>query len=99
MKLDAITHVEEIGHDLVDPDDKNMLMFRRVNAAEAKFSIVDSEHYRELIRIAADGKVANAAYEELRKILHKIFDICPEACDAYLKAAKITAEEVKIAAI
>ena len=90
--LTAITHTQHEGTNIRD---RNLELFRRVNAEEATYTILKSEHYRELIRLAADGRVATVAYSEMRKIMHELFDTCPQAGDAYLKAAKKNAEEAK----
>lgn len=98
MRIGAITHVEEI--DETDPANADAIMdvdffFKRINAAEATHTVLEVEHYRELIRLAADGRVSDVAYFELRKILHELFALCPEAGDAYVRAVQKIAKEAK----
>lgn len=44
-----ITHAEYVGTNI---DDQTLLLFRRINPTEAKFVILESSHYRDLIREA-----------------------------------------------
>ena len=85
LELDTITHVEFMGTRV---NDKNLLLFQRVNALQAGFCIIESEHYLELIRAAAEGRFTKKSMEESGKILLEIFDKCEGASDAYLKIVK-----------
>ena len=81
-ELGMVTHADYVGTNI---DDQTLLLFRRKNPAEAQFVILASEHYLELIRAAADGRIRNKALQESAAILREIFDTCPTAADIYLK--------------
>jgi hypothetical protein len=81
--LDTITHAAFAG---TNNDNQNLILFQRVNAREAEFVILESKHYLELIRAAADGRVAKAALKESSKVLQELFVTCDGAADAYLMA-------------
>jgi hypothetical protein len=82
VKPGAITHVEWNGY---WDTGETVLTFKRVNAEEAKFTILDHEHYKELILAAADGRQSRGAADISRKIIHELLDALPGASDAYLR--------------
>ncbi len=83
MTITAIvTHVQYEGTNI---DDQNLELFRRVNAPEAQYVVLESPHYRELIRAAADGRVARAAADMAKKIVGELLDGNPQAVDLYFK--------------
>ena len=81
----VITHVQYEG---ADPDDRGLDLFRRVNASEAEYVVLESPHYRELIRAAADGRVARAAAEMAKKIVGELLEGNPAAVDLYFKVIR-----------
>ena len=84
MTLGTITHVEETDR----LEKHSEFRFSRVNAAEADFVILKSKHYRELIRVAADGRIARSAADTAKSILADLFEKCPAAVDVYFKIVR-----------
>ncbi len=90
--LQAITHVEHLA-EWRDPQDRCRLVFKPANAIDASHAILKSEHYRELIRVAADGRVARAAAEMAKKIVGELLEANPQAVDLYFKIIRDREEE------
>ncbi len=54
-ELGMVTHTDYVGTNI---DDQTLLLFRRINPKEARFVILESSHYLELIQAAADGRIS-----------------------------------------